>query len=262
MKSIQGATLFRFWKKKSKEKKQVEVEGGSNNNQPAQAAMERALKEAEKTDPLVRAKMGATAVKENLYEAMKQQDNQRVHVDTALAILGSVAGFSCLVMATIAHQAGHGKDDPESMVGISGADGHNYFFSKLANALLLENQHSVWALVAGMAGHLGSTSSPDVVEIVQHVAETVGGETFGIPRTPEGHGVSDTPRTYVKDFWAPMIKIAQAHTQQPADWPILFGLAIQQVMQDGREALDPGLAAQIVMECAVPMSRIDPEKAV
>lgn len=34
--------------------------------------------------------MGATAVKENLYEAMKQQDNQRVHVDTAPAILGSV----------------------------------------------------------------------------------------------------------------------------------------------------------------------------
>jgi hypothetical protein len=65
----------------------------------------------------------------------------------------------------------------------------------------LENQHSVWALVAGMAGHLGSTSLPDVVEIVQHVAETVGGETFGIPRTPEGHDVLINGRLLLHYCW-------------------------------------------------------------
>lgn len=219
------------------------------------------MKEAEKTDPLVRAKLGATAVKENLYEALKKQGSQRVHVDTALAILGSIAGFSCMVFAGMAQSAGHGKDDPNAVVSLEGADGQRYFFGSLANGPLLENQHSVWGLVAGIAQHLGSTQTPDISEIVKHVAATVGGDSFGIPRVPEGHGLHDVPRAYVREFWAPMIKIAQAHTTDPANWPILFGLAVQQVIQDGKDAIDPGLAAQIVMECAIPMAKIDPEQA-
>jgi len=40
-------------------------------------------------------------------------------------------------------------------------------------------------------------------------------------------------------------------------WPVLLGIAIQQAMYLGKGIIDPGLAVSIVMESAVPMSKVD-----
>lgn len=224
--------------------------------------MQSAMENAEKDDPLIRAKIGARAIKEILYEALGKNDAKGVHVDTVLGILGSMAGFSCLLLAYLAQQAGHGKDDPLAIVTFTGADGKKYFFGNLSNGPLLEQEHSVWSLVAGISHHLGSSKTPDVLETIKHVSATAGGELFGIPRMPEGHNMSDMPRNYVRDLWPILIKDVKAYTSNPSDWPILFAVAAQQVIQESQEVIDPGLAAQIVMECAIPMSKIDPNSAV
>jgi hypothetical protein len=43
----------------------------------------------------------------------------------------------------------------------------------------------------------------------------------------------------------------------PVDWPILYSLAIQEAIYAGKEAIEPGLAFRIVMESAIPMSKVD-----
>ena len=40
-------------------------------------------------------------------------------------------------------------------------------------------------------------------------------------------------------------------------WPILFGLAVQETMLFGKDIIDSKTARLIVMESAVPMSKID-----
>jgi hypothetical protein len=45
--------------------------------------------------------------------------------------------------------------------------------------------------------------------------------------------------------------------RQPSEWPFLFGLAIQQALDMGKDVLPNEEALQIVMECAIPMSKVD-----
>lgn len=239
-----------------------DVRSASNAQEIKEQAMEQAIKSAEEEDPLVRAKLGALSVKNALYEVLQKRDPRGVHVDTVLGILGSMSGFSCLLHAYVAQQAGHGANDPQAIAVGTGADGQTYYSGNLINAPLLENQHSVWGLVGGMAQHLGSSQLPDIHDIAKHVAATVGTDEFGVPRMPEGHNLSDMPRNYIRELYPILIKDAKQFTTNAQDFPILFALAIQQVMEDARDVIDPGLAAKIAMECAVPMSKIDPNTAV
>ncbi len=46
---------------------------------------------------------------------------------------------------------------------------------------------------------------------------------------------------------------------RPMERPILLGLAAQQAIEMGKDVIPPAEAAKLVMECAVPMSKIGPE---
>lgn len=231
---------------------------GGANRDPREEAMQAAISQAENDDPLIRAKIGGTAIKSKLYETLQKRDPNGIHVDTVLGILGSLSGFSCILYAYFAARAGHGANDPSAIAVVTGADGRKYFFGNLPNHPLLEDEHSVWSLVGGMAEHLGTDQLPDITEIVKHVSATVGSVAFGVPRMPNGHELSDSPKNFVRQLWPALIEDVKVYTVDPAQFPIVFGFAIQQVMQDARDVIDPGLAAKIAMECAVPMSKIDP----
>jgi hypothetical protein len=45
--------------------------------------------------------------------------------------------------------------------------------------------------------------------------------------------------------------------KQPTEWPILFGIAIQQALEAGRNALPQEVALVIIMKSAIPMSKVD-----
>ena len=40
--------------------------------------------------------------------------------------------------------------------------------------------------------------------------------------------------------------------------PTAVGFALQRAIDEGREALDPLIAAKIAIECSVPMAKVDP----
>ena len=98
---------------------------------------------------------------------------------------------------------------------------------------------------------------PEPGEVFAHAAATVGWPEFGLPRLPEGHPMHDTPLNYVEAFWPKVFPMIKKFCPDPVHWPILLGLAIQEIMSQGRGVLDPCLALKIVMECAVPMSKVD-----
>jgi hypothetical protein len=43
----------------------------------------------------------------------------------------------------------------------------------------------------------------------------------------------------------------------PVDWPILYSLAIQEAVYAGKGVIDPVIAFRIVIESAIPMSKVD-----
>ena len=71
--------------------------------------------------------------------------------------------------------------------------------------------------------------------------------------------VADTPTDpakWVKVAWPKMEGILRHHCEEPADWPAAFGFACQEVMQEAKSVIEPCLALRILMESAIPMSKV------
>lgn len=213
-----------------------------------------AIAEKRKTDPLIGAKLGGKEVFERLLAGMKNE--RGVHIESMLCALGALAGYSC--QANLRAQAvAKGMDETTAFISVSGADGRKYFFGDPLNQALAESQHSIWNLAVGAARSNGCSILPDINDIFSHVTETVGTDSFGVPRFPDGHNASDSPINYLKVLWPTFFPLVTTFCKEPIEWPFLFGIAIQEALDAGKQALPQDVALQIIMEAAIPMSKVD-----
>ncbi len=245
--------MFNLFKKKDKKKNQPERVEPQMGKSPGEQALFRTIEEKEKEDPLIGLKIGSEELKANLFEHVK--DEHGVHIETALGVLGSLAGNYCLIGGVAVQQATAGEAGRISR--IEGADGNTYYMGDLINKPLLTDPLSVWELVGGMAQQIGATEFPDIKEIVEDSAQTIGREEFGIPRIEEKHKLRKTPVECIEQYHPILVQTIIKFTKNPVEFPILVGLAIQKLMDDAKDVIDPAMAAKIVMECAVPMSKTD-----
>jgi hypothetical protein len=226
----------------------------------ADKAMEAVLAEKEASDPDIRAKVCAGGLQHWLKTTLR--DERGVRVQTLLGVLGSLAGFACqMAIREQARLRGH-PAERITLIEITTKDGRRAFFGDPLNALLLEGPKSVWAVTAGGAHSLGVAAAalPDVREIAGHVSKSLGSDAYGIPRLPKGNELPDTPAAIVKAFWPTVQKTLLHYRIGSAQWPLTLSIAIQRTMIEGKDALDPFVAATIVMECAVPAAKLDPRE--
>lgn len=178
------------------------------------------------------------------------------HVESLLCALGALAGYAC--QANLRAQAIAKGVDPNAPFNIvKTSDGKRYFFGDPLNKALAEDKLSVWSLSAGAAQHVGATSLPDINEIFKHTASSLGSEAFGVPRYPEGHSAGDLPINYVKGLWPALLPIVKKFAPEPVLWPLLFAVALQNAIEMSKGAIAPELALSLVMEAAIPMSKVD-----
>jgi hypothetical protein len=217
-------------------------------------ALLHAIRERSKEDPLVGAKVGSKEVLQRLVDAAK--DERGVHVESLLCILGALAGYAC--QANLRAQAlSRGMPETAAFQTVEARDGKKYFFGDPLNDALAGSKYSVWGLAAGAAQNAGAKGLPDINEMFQHTSSVLGGPKFGVPRLPEGHATGDSPVNYLKALWPAVFPMVKLFCPNPVDWPILFSLAIQEVILMGKATIAPELSLTIVMESAIPMSKID-----
>lgn len=205
-------------------------------------------------DPLIGAKVGGKELAQRMMAEMKTE--RGVHIESILGALGSLAGYSCQASVR-ARALSQGLDETALFTHAECTDGKVYFFGDDLNRPLAEDQHSIWSIAAGGAQAAGCEDIPDPGDVFTHVANTVGSSEFGLPRLPPEHPLHDTPLNYVEAFWPKLFPMISKFCPNPEHWPTLLGLAIQDIMSQGRGVIDPCLALKIVMECAVPMSKVD-----
>jgi hypothetical protein len=213
-----------------------------------------AIEERSKADPLVGAKIGGKEMTQRLIAGMKTE--RGVHVESLLCALGALAGYSCQA-ALRAKAASQGLPEAGLFHEVATKDGKIYFFGDNLNKPLAETQFSVWGIAGGGAQQAGCTNLFDVTEIFKHTTATVGTAAFGVPRIPEGHKPHDTPLSYLRVLWPVFRPLIIKFCPNPEHWPILLSLSIQEVITMGKPVLDPCLALRIVMESAVPMSKVN-----
>jgi len=215
-----------------------------------------AINERRKTEPLIGAKLSGKEILKRLMNAM--QDEKGVQIESLLSLLGALAGFACQMSAR-AQMHGNSSMNKE-IIKIDCEDGTSYFMGDAINRPLAESQYSVWSMLCGAAESNGAKPQdrPDLHALFKHVTSTLGSAEFGQPRLPSGFPASDTPFNYLKNFWPALHPIIERYCASPAEWPIAYAFAIQDVI-DQASATTPGYTAvAIAMESAVPMSKIDP----
>ena len=190
-------------------------------NSPALVALRRQIQAQEKENPHIAAQIASRIILDKLLALLK--DDSGVHVESAFAMLGALAGYACQQSAVYA--LAHG-DNSHTVMVIDGADGKQYLFGDAINQPLAEAPLSLWALLAGQAEHLGDHELPDLDAIIAHVSQSVGTPEFGKPRLPPGHDeIRFTPQESLQKAGNPSSpafckrwKYPQRTGRSPADW--------------------------------------------
>jgi hypothetical protein len=230
----------------------------SDNEPPDHALkMEAALLEViarqKASDPLIGAKVAGREVLNRLMKAMT--DAKGIHVESLFTALGALGGFSCQMGIRQECENRNIKELPFTVVTTK--DGKNLFYGDQLNAPLLESQNSIWSLCATVAEKLGGPL-PDLREIVQHVTKVAGTPEFGRPRIPTGNRPGDLPINYARYFWLPLLPVLRKFCGSSQEWHIAIGIAAQEAINLAKSAINPGAAVTIIMESAIPLSKIDP----
>jgi hypothetical protein len=204
-------------------------------------------------DPLIGAKVGGKELAERIIKAM---ENERgVHVESLFCASGALAGYACQASLRAKNQAMQ-LNELAHFTEARTSDGRVFLFGDALNKFLAEHELSVWSLAAGRAQALGCTQFPDIGDIFRHVSESIGNETFGVPRLPPDHPVHELPQTYLERFWPIFSPMIERFCPNADHRPSLVGFAIQELLTQTKDALDASLALQIVMESAIPMSKV------
>jgi hypothetical protein len=187
----------------------------------------------------------------------------QIHPETILTELGALTGFATQMSIRKSVIEAQGIDAETVLAEVVTKGGEKYYFGDLLNWILFENErqapYSIWTHVSSVVPEVLRARLPDVTEIVSYVARTIGTRQYGVPRLPAEHMPRKLPFQAVVEHWRAVRDELTASGRDPADWPYDLAAAAQWQMQTSRDLLALPLAAAIVMEAAIPMSKIDPD---
>jgi hypothetical protein len=141
---------------------------------------------------------------------------------------------------------------------IKSPSGESFYFGAETDKLIgsLDPRYlSIWKIVTGNT-KAATGEHPEMVELFEHCAASAGTPEFGIPRLPDERKPDLMPRDAVNRLWA-KARLLLARTE-PTLWPMHMAVAARSLILAAQPAVPVALGIRIVMEAAVPMSRIDP----
>ena len=186
----------------------------------------------------------------------------RIHPQTILTKIGALAGFATQVAIRRSIIAPQKLNPDNVLVEVVSKNGEKFYFSDMLNWMLFENvtspPYSIWTYVSSVVPEESHALLPDLAEIVSNAARTVGTRRYGIPRLPPAHMPHKMPRAALDEHWRIVQQEFVTSSRSPAEWPYDLAWAAQWQMITSRDQVALPLAAAIVMEAAIPMSKIDP----
>lgn len=190
-----------------------------------------------------------------------EESGRRVRIEDVLTILGALAGFS-IQMAIRDHFIRLGQISLQrAFVVMETKDSGTYFFGDIINEGIVSphpKQLALWSFVGGAAQHVGAKELPNLEDIFAHVARSIGTPQFGLPRLPPENALRERPIDLLNKFWNPVRNYMALNVQSAGLWPFVLGNSTQLAIIEARDVIDPALAAKIVMEVAIPMSKVNP----
>lgn len=189
------------------------------------------------------------------------KDERGVHVETALTALGAVTGFSAQ-MGIREGLVKSGKiSEQNAFVVVTTKDGGTYYFGDLLNQNITEPKNgndSVFGIVSARAQKLGAKNITDIKAIFRRSADVLGSDKFAVPDVSAEHLPHMTAQFLLWKYWNPIRQILVLHSKDPLKWPLYLAQTSADMMEMGKDALDPAISSQLIMDAVIPMSKIDP----
>jgi hypothetical protein len=180
-----------------------------------------------------------------------------VHCETAMTVLGALAGFAAqqAVWAGIA-----ALGTPQHLVFKTRRtkSGETFYLSDMVNEILVGKGETptVLKVVGAAAAKAGGRDFPDIKDMFLNAAATMGSQLFGRPRAPAGHLPRILPREALTRYWRKAHSFVER--EHPAKQPVWFAAAAGSLLIKMQQSCPADIAFALVMEAAVPMSTIDP----
>lgn len=214
---------------------------------------------------------------ETLYYLVKDYLELRGNLDlpSLFCALGALAGQTCLQYALTEYQAPKiptTKEIPTNEAKLTKekslftfnvkSSGQDYFFGDLLNHPLCESRYSVWSVVQIYLKQLDLQFEFDIHEVFDYVAKNIGEQKFGMLRLPMQYMPRELPIFYLKQLWPSAAEALTNISSNKTDWHYILGGALFHAIhthKQGSNKLPPVLIAKIIMESAVPMSKVSLE---
>lgn len=219
--------------------------------------VKKAIADARENNPLIGMQLSGDTIYSSMQNLLTK--NGRIHAETLLAALAALGGFSAVYDLVKKIESNEIKVELPEVAVLTLSDGRTAYAGDYINKQLAEGQISIWSLAAGMVQKLGCNEFCDLSEIFGRVASSIGGEEFGVVDVPEKHA-TDKPINFVIHFFPGFKELLQGIELPTEEYSGAFAFAVQKAMQDTSEVLPPSIALKIVMEFAIPMSKIDPHE--
>jgi len=213
-----------------------------------------------------RQKASADVIAEQLLELMLQEyqarysDPRGVHIETVLSNLGALAGFG-VQMGIREGLIVPGKvTEKDAFVEVAVKNGEKYYFGDFLNEPLFSlrpGKVSVFLIVGSAADELGAKTFPDLEKIAERYARVLGKDDFYRPDLPKDHMPRMMPIEAL-GYWSRTRDVLVEQGVEPLWWGWIYATAARTLMKRADGLIDPKLAVRIVMEAAVPMSKIEP----
>ncbi len=187
------------------------------------------------------------------------QNGDAVGIENFLGLLASAGGVTCIATSLIEWDFLRRQSVGGNLILEQEVDGTKYFCGDLPSRYLYESQISLLNIALPYAMKHGAAIEHDFLhEPISHAMQTVGTPQFGVPRIADEHRPGASPLELARIAW-PQAENAFDTVQLAVDYrPAAMGFAIGKALDKAAPNMDPLTMANIVAECAVPMSMIDP----
>ncbi len=191
----------------------------------------------------------------------KLMDERGIHIETIFCALGALSGFGCQ-MAIREGLIKTGKvTEGDALVEVVTTSNEVFYFGEFLNEPLLSvapGRISVLSLILAATEAAGGKMFPDIENIVLKTADTCGTPEFYEMNLPKDHQPHITPLEALRRFWPECQAVLEAANTDPIHWGWIIAQAAQTLIMQGKAVLEPEMAAKIVMEAAIPMSKMSP----
>lgn len=187
------------------------------------------------------------------------RDDRGLHCETLLTAAGAIAGYAAQ------QSLWEGMIKPGKMAitqvfkVIETGSGEAFFYGEVIDNMLVSpdpKHQSLWRAISPAAVAEGGEHLPEMASVLRHCNATMGTPQFGLPRLPDDHLPSMLPRAALNRLW-PGARLFLALSEPPI-WPQHMAQVTHRLMHAMKDTISSDLALKIVMEAAVPMSRVDP----